>query len=129
MALRGGRKLSKEEAAKVQIRGRGSLEEYEQIFGELDEGEGYTYEIDSEQKSITERSRWTAVADRQGFNFRFTTKMDRSTGESAITVVKGSQKSAEQQAAEKQQRQARTQQAARTADRQRQRARGTDTAD
>ncbi len=92
MVLRGGRKLSKEEAAQVQSRSRGNLDEYEETFRELEEGEGFTYEIDENEKSITERSRWTAVADRQGFTIRFSTKKDRSTGESTITVVKGSQK-------------------------------------
>ncbi|HEY7413943.1 MAG TPA: hypothetical protein VH593_02025 [Ktedonobacteraceae bacterium] len=92
MAFRSGRKLSKEEAAQVQSRSRGSLEEYEQVFGDLADGEGFTYEIEAEQKSITERSRWSAVADRQGHNFKFTSKKDRSTGQSTITVIKGSAK-------------------------------------
>jgi hypothetical protein len=89
MALRGGRKLSKTEAAQVQSRMRGDLSEYESTFAELGEGEGYTYEIGEDEKSITERSRWTAVAGRQGVSFRFSSKKDRSTGQTTITVVKG----------------------------------------
>ena len=92
MALKDGRKLSKEEASQVQGRSRGSLGEYEQIFGDLEEGEGYTYEIEEPQKSITERSRWSAVAERHGFEFKFSTRKDRSTGESTIHIVKGSHK-------------------------------------
>jgi hypothetical protein len=98
MALRGGRKLSREEAAQVQSRSRGDLAEYEQTFGDLEEGEGYTYGIGSDEKSITERSRWAAVAGRQGFNFKFSSKKDRSTGESTITVVKGTHAGESEQA-------------------------------
>ena len=89
MALRGGRKLSKAEAAQIQSRMRSDLSEYESTFQDLQEGEGYTYEIGEGEKSITERSRWSAVASRQGFNFRFASKKDRSSGQTTITVVKG----------------------------------------
>src|SRR5438067_2823324 len=89
MAFRGGRKLSKTEAAQVQSRMRGDLSEYESTFQDLEEGEGYSYEIGEDERSITERSRWTAVAGRQGFTLRFASKKDRNTGQTTITVVKG----------------------------------------
>src|SRR5438105_1052783 len=91
MALKDGKKLSKEEAAQVRGRSRGNLAEYESVFGELDEGEGYRYEIGENERSITERSRWMAVAERQGFIVTFSTKKDRSTGKSTVEIVKGSQ--------------------------------------
>lgn len=89
MALRGGRKLSREEAAAVQSRGRGDLSEYENTFSDLAEGEGFTYEIEEGEKSMTERSRWSTVAGRQGFSFRFSSKKEKSTGQITCSVVKG----------------------------------------
>jgi hypothetical protein len=94
MTLRGGRKLSREEVERegLPARGRGNLEEYEQTFDDLAEGEGYRYEIGATEKSINERSRWVAVAGRRGYHLIFKSRKDRASGQTTIEIVKGARR-------------------------------------